>query len=108
MVLNDGVCSCADPNAAFNSTTLKCECPNGYYNGVCSACGPSCSQCSNNRCQSCYDSAHMALVGNSCVCLDPNSYFVEWAKICTCNSGFYYNGQICAPFPGLMFNKQIK
>ncbi|CAG9317977.1 unnamed protein product [Blepharisma stoltei] len=108
MVLIGGVCSCVDPNAVFNSTTMKCECPNGYYNGICNGCGSSCSQCSNNRCYSCYDPANMVLVENSCTCIDPNSYFVEWAKICSCNSGFYYNGQICAPFPGLIFNKQIK
>mmetsp|Transcript_15512 Transcript_15512/g.15479 ORF Transcript_15512/g.15479 Transcript_15512/m.15479 type:complete len:197 (+) Transcript_15512:869-1459(+) len=105
MIFNEGVCSCIDPNAVFNINTLKCECLYGYYNNVCSACAPSCSQCSYNQCLSCYDSAHMALVGNSCICLDPNSYFVEWAKVCACKSGFYFSGQICVPFPGQNLSK---
>mmetsp|Transcript_18240 Transcript_18240/g.18222 ORF Transcript_18240/g.18222 Transcript_18240/m.18222 type:complete len:198 (+) Transcript_18240:1215-1808(+) len=105
MILNDGVCICFDPNAVFSLTTMKCECPYGYYNNVCNACGPSCSQCTDNQCLSCYDSAHMVLVGNSCNCLDPNAYYVEWAKVCACSSGFYNSGQICVPFPGLILNK---
>ena len=93
--------SCVEGYILFNNQCLT-DCPAGYFhNGeICEPCSTNCASCQNSagNCITC--PSNKFLVNGQC--FDTCPYVIGEDGKCTdnCPSGFYLNGQTCAPCQG--------
>ncbi|CAG9316198.1 unnamed protein product [Blepharisma stoltei] len=91
--LNNGVCTCIDPDKIFSTEEEMCVCKNGYYleaqSNTCKACDATCAICSAaNVCITCQDSGAMTNNNDgTCSCTSKNDKFSLETDQCESKSG---------------------